>query len=257
MSRSTILSIEDIGKNFAGFHALSGVNLQVGENSVHALIGPNGAGKSTLLNVVSGHLAPSAGRVMFQGRSICGRPPHETARRGVARSFQITSIFAGFSVFENVQMALLAQHGLCTRMFRPAAPMLRDEALALLQLVRLDGQAERIAGELAAGDRKRLEFAIAMAGRPKVMLLDEPTAGMSPDERAIVIHLIRSINRERGVAVLFTEHDIEMVFAIADRITVLHQGSCIADGAPAAVRADRRVQEVYLGEDDDEDAALH
>jgi branched-chain amino acid transport system ATP-binding protein len=255
---SAILSIEGIGKNFGGFHALSQVDLQVADRSVHALIGPNGAGKSTLLNVVSGHLAPSAGQVLFRGRPICGRPPHETARRGVARSFQITSIFGGFTVFENVQMALLAQHGLCTRMFRSAAPMKRDEAYALLQLVRLDGQAERIAGQLAAGDRKRLEFAIAMAGTPAVMLLDEPTAGMSPDERAIVIGLIRQINQERGVAVLFTEHDIEMVFAIADRITVLHQGSCIADGAPEDVRADRRVQEVYLGEDQEgDDAALH
>lgn len=251
-----ILSIEGIGKSFSGFHALSRVNLQLRDRSVHALIGPNGAGKSTLLNVVSGHLAPTAGQVLFRGSPICGRPPHETARRGIARSFQITSIFPGFTVFENVQMALLAQQGLCSRMFRSAASMERDEAQSLLHLVRLDGQAERTAGELAAGDRKRLEFAIAMAGKPAVMLLDEPTAGMSPDERAVVINLIRRINVERGVAVLFTEHDIDMVFAIADRITVLHQGSCIADGAPQSVRADRRVQEVYLGEGN-EDAALH
>ena len=249
---TAILTIEGIGKNFGDFSALSQVNMQVQEGSIHALIGPNGAGKSTLLNVVSGHLAPSRGRILFRGSLISNRPPHETARRGVARSFQITSIFAGFSVFENVQTALLAQHGLCTQMFRQAAPMMYEEANALLQLVQLDNQVQRIAGELAAGDRKRLEFAIAMAGQPKVMLLDEPTAGMSPEERSIVINLIRSINRERGVAVLFTEHDIEMVFAIADQITVLHQGSCIADGVPEAVRADRRVQEVYLGEEDEE-----
>lgn len=252
----TILSIEGIGKEFGGFHALSGVNLQLAEKSVHALIGPNGAGKSTLLNVVSGQLAPSTGQVLFRGRSICGRPAHETARGGIARSFQITSIFAGFTVFENVQMALLAQQGLCTGMFTSAAALQRNEARSLLELVRLEDHADRVAGELAAGDRKRLEFAIAMAGRPAVMLLDEPTAGMSPDERAIVIHLIRQINQDRGVAVLFTEHDIDMVFAIADRISVLHQGSCIAEGAPESVRADRRVQEVYLGEDH-EDAALH
>ena len=255
MSSTAILSVEGVGKTFAGFRALSDVNLQVKENSIHALIGPNGAGKSTLLNVISGHIAPTTGQVLYRGKPISGRPPHDTARQGVARSFQITSIFGGFSVFENVQTALLAQHGLCTRMFQRAAPMLREEALSLLAMVRLDDQADRVAGELAAGDRKRLEFAIALAGQPKVMLLDEPTAGMSPDERIIVMNIIRSINKDRGVAVLFTEHDIDMVFAIADRITVLHQGSCLADGTPAAVRADRRVQEVYLGED--EDAAVH
>lgn len=251
MSARDVLTIEDVHKSFGGFRALNGVNLCLRENSVHALIGPNGAGKSTLLNVVSGHYSASAGQVLYCGETISGRPPHEIARRGLARSFQITSIFAGFSVFENVQIALLAQHGQCTRMFCRAAPMLRGEALSLLQLVRLDDQAWRIAAELAAGDRKRLEFAIALACQPKVMLLDEPTAGMSPDERAIVINIIRSINKTRGVAVLFTEHDIEMVFAIADRITVLHQGSCIIDGTPEDVRADRRVQEVYLGEDGD------
>lgn len=255
MSSTAILSIEGVGKTFAGFRALSDVNLRVQENSVHALIGPNGAGKSTLLNVVSGHIAPTTGQVLYRGKPISGRQPHDTARQGVARSFQITSIFSGFSVFENVQTALLAQQGLCTRMFQRAEPMLREDALSLLEMVRLDDQADRVAGELAAGDRKRLEFAIALAGQPKVMLLDEPTAGMSPDERIIIMNIIRSINQERGVAVLFTEHDIDMVFAIADRITVLHQGSCLADGTPAAVRADRRVQEVYLGED--EDAAVH
>jgi branched-chain amino acid transport system ATP-binding protein len=255
MNSSVILAIEEITKTFGGFRALNGVNLALRENSVHALIGPNGAGKSTLLNVVSGHFAPTAGQVYYRGKSIGGRPPHETVRLGLVRSFQITSIFTGFSVFENVQVALLAQHGLCTRMFRRATPIMREETKSLLRLVRLDDQAPRIAGELAAGDRKRLEFAIAMAGEPKLMLLDEPTAGMSQDERAVVIKLIRSINQTRGVAVLFTEHDIDMVFAIADHISVLHQGSCIFDGTPEAVRADRLVQEVYLGED--LDAQLH
>ncbi|MDB6001490.1 MAG: transporter related [Rhizobacter sp.] len=252
---NAILSINGIAKTFGGFRALSDVNLKVAENSIHALIGPNGAGKSTLLNVVSGQMAPTAGQVTFRGEPVCGRPPHETARRGMARSFQITSIFSGFTVFQNVQMALLAQRGLCNNLFSRAEPMMRDDARSLLQLVRLNDQAQRIAGELAAGDRKRLEFAIAMAGEPKLMLLDEPTAGMSPDERAIVVSLIRSINETRGVAVLFTEHDIEMVFSIADRITVLHQGCCLAEGTPEAVRADSRVQEVYLGEE--HDAALH
>jgi len=195
------------------------------------------------------------GKVIFRGESIDGRPAHDTARRGIARSFQITSIFGSFSVLENVQTALLAQKGLCTRMFSDAHSLLRSDAHSLLESVKLADQAHRVAGELAAGDRKRLEFAIAMAGSPQLMLLDEPTAGMSPDERTIIANIIRSINQERGVAVFFTEHDIDMVFSIADRITVLHQGTCIADDTPVAVRADRRVQEVYLGEE--EDAELH
>lgn len=256
MSSIGILTVDGVTKTFHGFHALSDVNLQLREHSIHALIGPNGAGKSTLLNVISGHLPPTRGRVLHQGRSISGRPPHEIARRGLSRSFQITSIFGSFSVFDNVQMALMAQRGMCTRLFARAAPLLREEASALLRLVHLDADAQRTAGELAAGDRKRLEFAIAMAGEPNVMLLDEPTAGMSPDEREIVINIIRSINETRGVAVLFTEHDIEMVFAIADHITVLHEGACLADGRPQDVRANPRVQEVYLGEDQD-DVALH
>jgi branched-chain amino acid transport system ATP-binding protein len=251
VSTAAILSIENVSKLFGDFRALSGVSLDMAPNKIHALIGPNGAGKSTLLNVVSGHLAPTAGKVRYLGAVISGRPPHEIARRGVARSFQITSIFPRFTALRNVQMALLAQRGHCGEMFRSAAAMMRDEASALLALVHLGDDAERIAGELAAGDRKRLEFAIALAGDPQVMLLDEPTAGMSPDERAVVIGIIRAIRADRGVSVLFTEHDVEMVFTIADRITVLHQGACIAEGTPEDVRGNRRVQDVYLGEGQD------
>jgi branched-chain amino acid transport system ATP-binding protein len=186
-----ILSIQGVSKLFGDFRALSGVSLDVAPNRIHALIGPNGAGKSTLLNVVSGHLAPTDGKVLYLGAAISGRPPHEIARRGVARSFQITSIFPSFTALQNVQMALLAQRGHCGNMVRSAAAMMREDAAALLGLVRLRDDAHRIAGELAAGDRKRLEFAIALAGDPKVMLLDEPTAGMSSDERAVVIGIIR------------------------------------------------------------------
>lgn len=253
MSSTTILSVEGVGKTFGGFRALNDVTVKIREKSIHALIGPNGAGKSTLINVISGRLTPTCGHVIFRGESIGGRPAHETARRGVARSFQITSIFGSASVFENVQIALLAQNGLCTRMFSESRSLLRDEAFSFLESVKLTEQANRVAGELAAGDRKRLEFAIALAGNPRVMLLDEPTAGMSPAERTIIANIIRSINQERGVAVFFTEHDIDMVFSIADRVTVLHQGTCIADDTPVAVRMDRRVQEVYLGEEEDAD----
>lgn len=245
----SILRVESVEKRFGAFRALGGANLCLAEGEIHGLIGPNGAGKSTFINVISGHLAPTRGRVIFRDEVISGLPAHEVVRRGVARSFQITSIFPGYSVFQNVQLALMARRGRCGNWFSLAAPMLRDETAQLLASVGLQSHQQRIAGELAAGDRKRLEFAIALAGKPSLLLLDEPTAGMSPAERAIVIDIIRSLNRDHGVSVLFTEHDIEMVFAVAHRITVLHQGEKLAEGTAAQVRANARVQEVYLGED--------
>ena len=244
-----ILSVNGIEKRFGDFKALGGVDMVIHEGEIHGLIGPNGAGKSTFINVISGNLAPTRGQVIFKDEVISGRPPHELASKGIARSFQITSIFPGYTVFQNVQLALMAQRGRCGNWFSKAAPMLRDEAAELLATVGLHAHLQRIAGELAAGDRKRLEFAISLAGKPSLLLLDEPTAGMSPGERTIVIDIIRLLNASHGVAVLFTEHDIDMVFSIAHRITVLHQGEKLAEGSAAAVRANARVQEVYLGED--------
>jgi branched-chain amino acid transport system ATP-binding protein len=250
-----LLEASRIEKVFRGFRALGPLDLQVRRGDIHGLIGPNGAGKSTLINVLSGHLAPSGGRVVFEGSTLSGLPAHEVARRGIARSFQITSIFTGYTVLQNLQVALLAQSGRYRNVFRPAAPLLREEAAELLASVGLDDRRHAVAGELAAGDRKRLEFAIALAARPALLLLDEPTAGMSPHERDRITEIIRRLNREQGVTVLLTEHDIAMVFGLAHRITVLHQGEKLAEGSPQAVRADRRVQDVYLGEEG-ADAAL-
>ena len=245
-----ILSVNGIERRFGGFRALGGVDLAIHEGEIHGLIGPNGAGKSTLINVISGGLTPTRGEVIFKDEVISGLPPHELARKGIARSFQITSIFPGYTVFQNVQLSLLAYRGRCVNWFSAAAPMLRDEAAQLLTLVGLQDQHHRVSGELAAGDRKRLEFAMSLAGKPSLLLLDEPTAGMSLGERAVVIDIIRSLNASHGVAVLFTEHDIDMVFSVAHRITVLHQGEKLAEGSAAEVQANVRVQQVYLGEDE-------
>lgn len=243
-----ILSVESLGKKFGGFHAVRGVDMAIHEGEIHGLIGPNGAGKSTFINLISGHLAPTSGAVIFHDEVISGLPPHQLVKKGIARSFQITSIFHGYTVFENVQLALLARKGRCGDFFRLVGGMEKDETAALLDQLGLSAQHGRRAGELAAGDRKRLEFAIALAGKPTLLLLDEPTAGMSHGERAMVTEIILSLNARQKLAVLFTEHDIDMVFNTAHRITVLHQGEKLAEGTASEVKANARVQEVYLGE---------
>ncbi|QIE56704.1 ABC transporter ATP-binding protein [Pikeienuella piscinae] len=243
-----VLELDRVSKSFGAFRAVSKVSVALEKGEILGLIGPNGAGKSTLLNLASGALHPTSGDIRYHGRSIAGAHPHALVHRGIARSFQITAIFPRLTVVENVRIALMARRGLCRDFLRPAGKMLKTEIATLLERVRMSDRAERYAGELAAGDRKRLEFAIALAGDPSVVLLDEPTAGMSGAERAVVVEVIMDLNAREGVSLLFTEHDIDMVFAIAQRIVVLHQGEKIADGAPTEVRASPRVQEVYLGE---------
>jgi len=243
-----ILETSSLCKSFGGFQALCDVSLRVRKGAIHALIGPNGAGKSTLLNLLAGGLKPSAGEIWFHGANIVGLPPHRVVAAGIARSFQITSIFPRLSVADNVRVALMARHGHCRSLIRPARRLMQAEVDALLHLVRLADAAPRQADELAAGDRKRLEFAMALGGGPELMLLDEPTAGMSLDERALVIAILRDINATRGISVLFTEHDIDMVFSTADQVTVLHQGRIIAEGLPAEIGAHAQVRALYLGE---------
>lgn len=252
MSQAPIIEARDLAKHFGGFKALDGVSLTLQAGQIHAIIGPNGAGKSTFLNCVTGLLTPTRGEVHFEGRPITGVPPHLRTRMGLARSFQITSIFSGLTVGENVQLALMAQRGDCRRLFEVAGRRHWTETLELLDSVGIVDMAERASAELAAGDRKRLEFAIALAAKPRALLLDEPTAGMSTGERAIVTDILRRLARDRGIGVLFTEHDIDMVFDNADCITVMHQGGLLAFGLPDAIRRDSRVQQVYLGEGDDD-----
>jgi branched-chain amino acid transport system ATP-binding protein len=243
-----ILRVEALVKRFGGLQALGGVDLAVGRGEFHAIIGPNGAGKSTLFNAMTGLLRPDSGRVTFEGREVTGEPPHRVARSGVARTFQITSVFHDLSALENVQVALLAHARRAWSVWPRASALYAGEARELLALVGLAGAAGRPAGTLAHGDQKRLELAIALAGRPRLLLLDEPTAGMAARERIESITLVHRLAQRLGLACVFTEHDMAVVFAVATRITVMHQGRVLAEGTPAEVRASPEVRQVYLGE---------
>ncbi|UKJ72162.1 ABC transporter ATP-binding protein [Azospirillum brasilense] len=241
------LSVENLQRAFGGVQAVRGVSFALDAGEVLALIGPNGAGKTTCFNLLNGQLRPDAGTVRLDGVDIVGLPPRRIWRMGVGRTFQITATFASMTVRENVQMVLLSVHRRLFGLWVPAASGFRDEAMALLERVGMGAQAERPCGVLAYGDLKRVELAMALAGAPKVLLMDEPTAGMAPGERQELMALTSSLVRERGLAVLFTEHDMDVVFGHATRIIVLDRGQLIAEGTPDAVRADPRVQAVYLG----------
>ncbi|TWA52865.1 amino acid/amide ABC transporter ATP-binding protein 1 (HAAT family) [Azospirillum baldaniorum] len=241
------LAVENLQRAFGGVQAVRGVSFALDAGEVLALIGPNGAGKTTCFNLLNGQLRPDAGTVRLDGVDIVGLPPRRIWRMGVGRTFQITATFASMTVRENVQMVLLSVHRRLLGLWTPAASGFRDEAMALLERVGMGAQAERPCGVLAYGDLKRVELAMALAGDPKVLLMDEPTAGMAPGERQELMALTSSLVRERGLAVLFTEHDMDVVFGHATRIIVLDRGQLIAEGTPDAVRADPRVQAVYLG----------
>jgi branched-chain amino acid transport system ATP-binding protein len=243
----TILAVEDLGKTYSGFEAVKGVSFSLEAGEMLALIGPNGAGKSTCFNMIDGQVTPTKGRIAIFGRDATGGAPRDIWRLGVGRTFQIAATFASMTVAENVQTALLSHHRRQWRMGRWGARAFLEDARALLALVGMERQAERSSGELAYGDLKRLEFAVALANDPKLLLMDEPTAGMAPKERNLLMALVDRIARERTIGVLFTEHDMDAVFAYADRILVLNRGVVIAEGPPAAVRSDPLVQAVYLG----------
>jgi branched-chain amino acid transport system ATP-binding protein len=242
-----MLEVRNVTKEFAGFVAVRDFSLDLGDGQIRGLIGPNGAGKSTLLNMLTGLFPPTSGSISLNGRNIAGLPPHQICHEGVFRSFQITSIFPNYTVFDNVQIAVLAREGRTRNLLRPSANALRARVWELLSFLKMEGSADAIAGELAAGDRKLLEFGIALAGRPTTLLLDEPTAGMSPSEKSLVCEIILQINRKEGVSVLFTEHDIDMVFSLAESVIVMSQGAKIAEGPPSEMKTNKKVQEVYLG----------
>lgn len=244
---SVVLQVQGLSKAFGGVRAVRDVNFALGPGELLAMIGPNGAGKSTCFNLINGQLQPDAGSVRLAGQELVGLPPRRIWRLGVGRTFQVTATFASMSVRENVQMALISHHRRLRAVLPYAGDLYRAEALALLERVQMAGQAERACGILAYGDIKRVELAMALAHAPRLLLMDEPTAGMAPGERAGLMALTASIVRERGISVLFTEHDMDVVFAHADRIMVLDRGRKIAEGEPAQVRADRQVQQIYLG----------
>jgi len=245
-----VLEAEGLRKRFGGVEAVRGVSLSVRPGEMLALIGPNGAGKSTCFNMLGGQLRPDAGRVRLAGRDITGCAPRKVWRLGVGRTFQVTATFGSMTVLENVQMALLSHHRRLGSVWAPVARQDRVPAEALLARLGMVDQTDRPCGILAYGDLKRVELAVALANDPKLLLMDEPTAGMAPGERKALMMLTASIARERGIAVLFTEHDMDIVFGHADRVLVLDRGAPIAEGPPEAVRADRRVQEVYLGSEE-------
>ena len=247
MAEPVLLAVRDVRKAFGGVTAVAGVSFRLRQGEVRALIGPNGAGKTTLFNVLTGQLRPDAGTVLFREEAIQGAPPARIWRRGVSRTFQVPATFQSFSVLENVQAALLSWRGLAWRFLTQASAIGRAEALGLLEEVGLDGQASRPSRVLPVADLKRLELAVALANAPTLLLLDEPTAGMGRAERSGLMTLVGRLVRERGLTVLFTEHDMDVVFEYADRIMVLHQGRLIAEGTPEAIRQDREVQAVYLG----------
>ena len=244
-----LLRVVGVRRAFGGVRAVDGVSFDLVRGEIRALIGPNGAGKSTLFNVLTGQLPADGGAVAYRGEPILGLAPHAIWRRGVSRTFQITATFATLSALENVQVARLSHTGGSRVLLRSADRLEVVRSRALLEQVGLGAEAARPAGVLAYGDLKKLELAIALANDPELLLLDEPTAGMAPAERGALMALTASIARERTLTVLFTEHDMDVVFAIAGRIMVLHQGRVIADGAPDEVRADPEVQAVYLGEE--------
>lgn len=243
-----MLEIKNLHKDFGGFKAINGVDFKINEGEHHAIIGPNGAGKTTFFNLITGHLLPSRGEVRFRNRKITGMAPHRIVKLGLARSFQRINIYPRLSVFENVQVALIARDNQHFRFFTLAHTLHNAETGELLELVGLQHEAGEIAGELAYGKQKQLELAISLASKPDLLLLDEPTAGMSPQETGDAIKLIDDITKARGLTLLFTEHDMGVVFGISDRISVLHHGEIIASGNPEEVRNDSEVRRVYLGE---------
>lgn len=242
-----VLAVEGLAKSFGGVRAVAGVSLGVAAGEMLALIGPNGAGKSTCFNMLNGQIKPDAGRVMLGGQDITGLPPRKVWRLGVGRTFQITATFASMTVRENVQTALLSHRRKLWQFGKPGRLYCIAEAQALLEQVEMGGQADRPAGVLAYGDLKRLELAMALSNAPKLLLMDEPTAGMARDERVGLMQLARRLATAQGIAVLFTEHDMDVVFNVADRIMVLDRGEVIAEGDGKTIRADARVRAVYLG----------
>ncbi len=243
-----VLQICNLTKSFGGVRAVNDVSFDLEPGQLTAMIGPNGAGKTTCFNLINGQLKPDSGSVAILGQDISGLKPHHIWRLGVGRTFQITATFVSMSVLENVQMARLSFHRRTLSVMKKVRHLYVDESLALLKLVGIENLRHRACGVLAYGDLKRLELAMALANNPKLLLMDEPTAGMGAGERARLMELIAAIVTKRRIGVLFTEHDMDAVFAHAHRIIVLNHGELIAQGAPPEIHANAHVREVYLGD---------
>jgi branched-chain amino acid transport system ATP-binding protein len=243
----SVLAVTEIAKSYGGVRAVDGVSFDVDRGQIVALIGPNGAGKSTCFNMLNGQIRPDAGSIVFDGTRLNGLAPRQIWKLGVGRTFQVAETYGSMTVLENVQMVLMSRHGYLFNAWRRAGRLFRDEAMSLLQRVEMASQADRPASVLAYGDVKRLELAMAIANDPVLLLMDEPTAGMAPTERNNLMALTAELVRERKLAVLFTEHSMDVVFSYAHTILVLSRGRIIASGPPAAIRDNQQVREVYLG----------
>ena len=242
-----ILSVNGLSKSFGGVRAVAGVGFSVAAGELLAMIGPNGAGKTTCFNLINGQLRPDIGTILFKQKPIQMLPPRERCRLGIGRTFQVAATFASMTVRENVQVAL---HSSAGKLRSAIAPLPQTaQAMQLLERIGMHREADRPCAELAYGDLKRVELAVALAARPTLLLMDEPTAGMATAERGELMRLVADVARRENIAVLFTEHDMDVVFQHADRVIVLAEGELIAEGTPADVRADARVRRVYLGEE--------
>ncbi|BEQ14773.1 ABC transporter ATP-binding protein [Desulfoferula mesophila] len=242
-----LLEVKGLSKSFGGLSAVSEVDITIGQEELVSIIGPNGAGKSTLFNLITGHIRPDKGIITYKGEDITGRKPYDISRKGIGRSFQKLNIFPRLTAFQNVQSSLFSAKKMNRNLFSDSYQMLGDEVEKILQSVGLGGQSDTLGGLLAHGDQKRLELGIALALDPDLLLLDEPTQGMSPGETVETTELIRDLVRARHISLAFVEHDMSVVFGISDRINVLHQGMLIFSGKPEEVKANEEVQRIYLG----------
>jgi branched-chain amino acid transport system ATP-binding protein len=242
-----MLRVESLQKSFDGFMAVSNANLAVAAGDITAVIGPNGAGKTTLFNLIAGQIKSDRGRILFKGKDICGLPAYRRCHLGISRSFQIVNVFSRLSVFENVQVAVLSNQKKLMNFITPAHNMAVQRTREILESVGLSDSMDHVSGSLSHGDQKVLEMAIALGTDPELLILDEPTAGMSPEETAVTIALIKKLSAEFGLTILFCEHDMSLVFSIATQIMVMQQGQTIIQADPEKVRNDKRVQEAYLG----------
>jgi branched-chain amino acid transport system ATP-binding protein len=244
-----LLQVRGLQVRYGTKLAVDDISLDVTAGKLIAIIGPNGAGKSTCFNAISGQRPPNAGEILLDGISVVNLTPEAIFRRGVGRTFQVTATVPTMTVRENVQVALMSYHHRTFSLWHSARRLYRKEADQLLELIGMSGQADRACAVLAYGDLKRLELAIALANEPKLLLMDEPTAGMAPSERTELMALVARLAADKGIGVLFTEHDIDIVFSLADRIVVMNRGQLLAAGTPDVIRADPKVREIYLGSD--------
>lgn len=248
MPGDVLLDIQGVFKDFRGVEVIRNLSLKVRKGERHAVIGPNGAGKTTLFNLITGRYTPTSGNIFFKGRRISGLSPHRINRLGISRSFQITNLFPGLSVFENIRSAVLSKKGIRWSLVRRVDRMkdVNEETDAILSLIQLSSQSSRLAGSLDYGAQRALEIGISLATDPELIMLDEPTAGMSIEETREIVRMVD--NTTRGKALVIIEHDMEVVFSLADTITVIHYGTVLASGSPAEIRNDSLVKEAYLGE---------